>query len=113
MQHHRMRLQARYFEYVKRGTKRIELRLNDEKRALIRLDDIIEFINVDTGESILARVIGLLHYKSFEKLLGDLDVAIVADAKDSRGELLENLRKYYTQEEQREFGVLGIHIELL
>lgn len=32
---HQMKLQPEYFNYVKNGTKRIELRLNDEKRRII------------------------------------------------------------------------------
>ncbi len=32
---HKMNLQAKYFNYIKSGTKRIELRLFDEKRSMI------------------------------------------------------------------------------
>lgn len=38
-----MNLQPRYFDFIKDGTKRIELRLFDEKRQQIQLGDIIEF----------------------------------------------------------------------
>lgn len=40
---HFMRLQNRYFQYIKTGSKRIELRLYDEKRKQIQLNDVIEF----------------------------------------------------------------------
>ena len=39
---HEMGLRPKYFDYIKNGTKRIELRLFDEKRQKIRLGDIIE-----------------------------------------------------------------------
>ena len=39
---HEMGLQSKYFDYIKNDTKRIELRLFDEKRQKIRLGDIIE-----------------------------------------------------------------------
>ena len=39
---HQMSLQSKYFDYIKKGTKRKELRLFDEKRQKIRLGDIIE-----------------------------------------------------------------------
>ena len=29
---HEMKLQSRYYDYILNGTKRIEIRLNDEKR---------------------------------------------------------------------------------
>ena len=34
---YRMKLQPEHYEYMKNGTKRIELRLNDEKRSKIQL----------------------------------------------------------------------------
>ena len=40
---HKMKLQAKYFDFMHRGTKRLEIRLNDEKRQLIKIGDIIEF----------------------------------------------------------------------
>ena len=40
---HLMNLQPKYFDFIKDGTKRIELRLYDEKRRQIQLGDIIEF----------------------------------------------------------------------
>ena len=39
---HYMNLQPRYFNYIKSGTKRIELRLNDEKRRQL-LNALNEF----------------------------------------------------------------------
>ena len=35
---HEMKLQEEYFNYIKNGTKRIELRLLDEKRKKIKID---------------------------------------------------------------------------
>ena len=39
---HEMGLQPKYFGYIKNGTKRIGLRLFDEKRQKVRLGDTIE-----------------------------------------------------------------------
>ena len=40
-----MRLKNGPFKAIKSGTKKVELRLNDEKRKLIKEHDIIEFEN--------------------------------------------------------------------
>lgn len=40
-----MKLQDKYYEYILNGTKRIEIRLNDEKRQGIKIGDKIRFIN--------------------------------------------------------------------
>ena len=39
---HKMKLNNGPFERIKNGTKTIELRLNDEKRQLLKIKDLIE-----------------------------------------------------------------------
>lgn len=109
---HQMNLQNQYFNFTKNGTKRIELRLFDEKRQKIQLGDIIKFSN-STNESIQTQVIGLLRYKSFDDLLKDFDTAILADESISKDELKSTLEEFYTPEKQQEYGVIGIRIDLL
>ena len=41
---HVMKLQPEYFNYILNGTKRIEIRLYDEKRQNIKLGDKIKFL---------------------------------------------------------------------
>lgn len=58
---HEMKLQPEYFNFILNGTKRIEIRLNDEKRQNIKLGDKIKFLKEpDLNESFEAQVIGLL-----------------------------------------------------
>ncbi len=38
------------FQAIKEGWKTIEMRLNDEKRSIILIDDLIEFTNTKTNE---------------------------------------------------------------
>ena len=64
MKTHEMNLQPKYFDFMKDGTKRIELRLYDEKRSQIELGDIIEFSKSET-DKLKAEVIGLLRYSCF------------------------------------------------
>ena len=40
---HEMKLQPEYFDFILNGTKRIEIRLNDEKRQQIKIGDTIKF----------------------------------------------------------------------
>ena len=107
-----MSLQPKYFDFIKDGTKRIELRLYDEKRRSIQLGDIIEFAKSD-DEKFKAEVIGLLRYNSFADLFKDFDISILADSSMTKQELLEALGEFYTEEKQAEFGVIGIRIELV
>ena len=49
---HEMKLNNEPFEKIKNETKTVELRLNDEKRQLLRVKDLIEFTNRNTNEKI-------------------------------------------------------------
>lgn len=107
-----MNLQPKYFDFIKDGTKRIELCLYDEKRRSIQLGDIIEFAKSD-DEKFKAEVIGLLRYNSFADLFEDFDISILADISMTKQELLEVLGEFYSEEKQVEFGVIGIRIKLI
>ena len=107
-----MNLQPKYFDFIKNGTKRIELRLYDEKRRSIQLGDIIEFAKSD-DEKFKAEVVGLLRYNSFAELFEDFDISILADSSMAKQELLEVLGEFYSEEKQAEFGVIGIRIKLI
>ncbi len=107
-----MNLQPKYFDFIKDRTKRIELRLYDEKRRSIQLGDIIEFAKSD-DEKFKAEVVGLLRYNSFADLFEDFDISILADSSMTKQELLEVLGEFYSEEKQAEFGVIGIRIKLI
>ena len=110
---HEMKLQPKFFDFIKYGTKRIELRLYDEKRRNIELEDKIIFEKEPELEEVVeATVVGLLRYKSFKELFEDFDMSLLADRSMTKGELLEVLEEFYTVEKQEEFGVLGIKVEL-
>ena len=101
-----MNLQPKYFDFIKDGTKRIELRLYDEKRQSIQIGDIIEFTKSE-NEKFKAEVVGLLRYDSFADLFEDFDISILADSSMTKQELLEVLGEFYSEEKQAEFGVIG------
>ena len=107
---HKMNLQDKYFDFIKNGTKRIELRLNDEKRQQIKIGDSIEFSN--EKYKFTTKVIGLLKYQDFKTLFNDFGIEILADKTMTKEELLGILSEFYTPEKQEKFGVLGIGVEL-
>jgi ASC-1-like (ASCH) protein len=106
-----MGLQPKYFDYIKNGTKRIELRLYDEKRKHIRIGDIIEFS--DGKNKMQVKVVGLLRYDTFRTLFKDFDISILSDTSMSKEEMLDVMEEFYPIEKQRDLGVIGIRIELI
>ena len=112
MKTHEMNLQPKYFDFMKDGTKRIELRLYDEKRSQIELGDVIEFSKSE-NDKLKAEVVGLLRYNSFKDLFEDFDISILADASMTKDELLGVLSEFYAPEKQSEYGVVGIRLKIL
>ena len=107
-----LKLQPKYFDYINEGTKRIELRLYDEKRQKINIGDTIVFKKEpELTISMEVKVIGLLRYNTFEDLFKDFDIEIMADKLVTKQELLNILNEFYTKDEQSKYGVVGIRIE--
>lgn len=114
MNTYEMKLQPEYYNFILNGTKRIEIRLNDEKRQLIKLGDILEIKKEpDLSESFKVKVVGLLRYNSFEDMFNDFDISILADKSMTKEELINVLEQFYTKDMQNKYGVLGIRIELI
>jgi len=112
---HELHLQKKYYDFIKNGTKRVEMRLFDEKRSKFQIGDEVLFgvSGDDDAEVIRTRVIGLLRYQSFEDLVDDFPIGILADESVTKGELLEDLNKFYSKEMQEKYGVVGIRFELI
>lgn len=109
---HYMKLWNEPFNQIKNRSKTIEMRLNDEKRQLIKINDEIVFTNVKTNEIIKTKVINLYHYKDFKDLYDHHDKISIGynsdeDANDS------DMYEYYSKEQIACFGVLAIEIEII
>lgn len=107
---HQLNLQPRFYGYMQSGTKRIELRLYDEKRQVIALGDTIEF-SKNATDHLKMRVVGLLRYESFVQLFNDFDISVLADSSMTKPELLDALSEFYPIEKQNKYGVVGIRVE--
>ena len=106
---HEMKLNDDAFKVVKAGTKTIELRLNDEKRRLINVGDIIEFENNTTLEKIDVLVTHLHKYENFEELYKHFD-KVAMGYRDDEAADPNDMDLYYPKEIQEKYGVLGIEI---
>ena len=103
MKEHSMRLQRQPFEAIRLEQKNIEMRLYDEKRRQIAVGDTITLRCEE--EELTVRVIALHRFPDFAALYAALPHSKLGstDPKD--------MERYYSQEEQRKYGVLGIEIK--
>ena len=100
---HEMKLQPEYYNFILNGTKRIEIRLYDEKRQSIKLGDTIKFLKEpELSESFNAKVTGLLRYNSFKDMFKDFDISILSDKSMTKEELIKVLEQFYTKEKQEQ-----------
>ena len=104
---YRMKLQNEPFKQIKKGIKKIEIRLNDDKRKMFKINDYIEFTNITTLEIMFVKITNLYHFESFEKLFNNFDNSILGCGN------YEEMYKYYSKEEENKYGVLGIEIKVL
>ena len=110
---HEMKLNNKAFNNVKNGIKKFELRLYDDRRKNINLGDTIIFHNLNNLEdTISVNVLALLRYPSFKDLFTDIDYRHCGTA-NSLEEKLERVHTFYTAEQEKEFGILAIKIQLL
>ena len=104
---YKMKLQGEPFKQIKKRIKKIEIRLNDEKRKFFEINDYIEFTNISTLEIMFVKITNLYHFESFEKLFNNFDNSILGCGS------YEEMYKYYSKEEEKKYGVLGIEIKVL
>lgn len=104
---YRMKLQNEPFNQIKLGIKKIEIRLNDEKRKIFEINDYIEFTNISTLEIMFVKITNLYHFKNFEDLFNYFDNSTLGCSS------YEKMYKYYSREEENKYGILGIEIKVL
>ena len=108
---HEMKLHSSPFEKIKCGEKTIELRLYDEKRQKIKVGDNIVFTNTGNGEKICATVKKLHRFDSFEELYKTLPLLQCGyTAEDVGTAHPSDMEQYYSAEEQKKYGVVGIEL---
>lgn len=104
-----LNIREKYFNMIKNGKKTIELRLQDEKRKNIKIDDTLVFSSNDS--ELLAKVTNIYRAESFEKLSKIIDVNKAGFTTFEK--LNEALLEFYSLDKQKEFGVLGIEIKVI
>ena len=109
---HQLKLATGPFNAIISGNKTIESRLYDEKRQKIQLGDEIVFTNRDNpSQNTTVKVVGLLRYATFHDLFSHNDPRKFGGESV---EWLENqISEFYSTEDQRLYGVVGIEFILI
>lgn len=105
-----MQLNYEPFMKIKNRTKTIEIRLNDEKRQLLKVGDYIEFNNRETEEKMIVQIEAIYKFSNFEELYKAFDKVELGYEKDEEANP-QDMEQYYSLEEQKNYGVMGIKIK--
>ena len=108
---HYMNLIPTAFVKIADGSKTIELRLNDEKRQRINVEDTVVFNCSATKDIIAAQVSGLHKFSDFEELYKALPLEkcgyTVAELDTAH---YTDMEQYYTKDQIKNYGALGIEL---
>ena len=107
----KMHLQEKPFYMIKSGQKDIEMRLYDDKRKQIKVGDTIEFSNTETGQAVNTKVTNISVYENFEQIYDKYDKTRLGYLENEEARA-EDMNKYYSQEEVKKYGVVGIEVKI-
>ncbi len=111
---HTMQLSEVPYKSMERGEKTVEIRLNDAKRKLVQIGDLIAFFHDDGKINILvAEVVNLYHFNNFRQLFESELYKYTGSDGMSMADCVNSMYNYYTKEEELQDGVVGIEIKVL
>lgn len=110
---HVMGLYGEYFEPIKEGKKKVEVRLNDEKRREIKIGDTIEFRKLpEQNETLKVNVTELRKYPAFQAMYEDIPFSDFDCGGWTMEEMIKGTFEIYTPEQEKVWGALAIGIKL-
>ncbi|WP_411953845.1 ASCH domain-containing protein [Alkalibacillus sp. S2W] len=111
---HNMGLYESPFNSIKTGKKKVEVRLNDEKRRILNPGDTIKFSKVPHNkETLTVEIIELRHFSTFKEMYENVSASDLDAVGQSIDEMVERTYQIYTPEQENEWGTVAIKIKLL
>ena len=107
-----MNLNNEPFVKIKSKQKRVEMRLNDERRKYIKKNDLIVFKNNKTNELMAVKVKNLYVAKSFKEIYDKYDKILLGYNHDETASYID-MFQYYTEEQIEQNNALAIEIKYL
>lgn len=106
MNAHTLRLHEGPFQKIKNGNKTIESRLNDTKRQQFKRGDSLHFVSRLSGGIINTTITQIHHFPTFVDLFFHLPLSKFGE--ESPESLLTEIEQFYSLDEQKVSGVVGI-----
>lgn len=107
-----MNLSPSPYKLISAGKKTVEMRLNDERRANIKVGDTIDFTHTQTNQKINCVVTNVTRYKDFFELYSAFDKMAIGYGASEIADPAD-MYQYYTQSQIDKYGVVAIEIKLM
>ena len=103
-----MKLKPEPFRMILSGVKDIELRLYDEKRKEIKIDDTVLFTETESGETTKKTVANLIIKNNLNEIFDEEYTKQRAGCDSEQDDVDTQMSKYYLDEDKAGYGVVGI-----
>lgn len=100
-----------YFTFVKNGVKTIEGRINKGEYGFVKSGDHIVVNNEEETDSVEVIVKDVRKYISIQEMLGQESFKKLLPEVETREHGVEVYKRFYTSEQEKEFGVIAIEFE--
>lgn len=111
---HEMLIKPEYFELVKSGEKKYEVRTNDERRKNMYIGDYIKLIKEpELEETIMLEIVDKIEFPNFTALYDSLPKKDVGFEGKTTAEIVGELRKFYSEELENKLGAVAIKVALV
>ena len=109
-----MKLKEPYYSKIQSGEKIYEIRLNDEKRQVMSVGDVIVFRKEpELLETVQTEILDLIHFKSFEELVNSLALNDIGFDGYDKDNVIDVYHSIYSAEQENKYGVLAIKLKVI
>lgn len=111
-----MNIEEPWFGDICDGMKIIEGRLNRNEWKNVKVDDILEFINNESFNGIRkvkVRITKRIEYPTFKCMLVLEGIQKCLPGVVTNNEGIAIYRKFYSEEEEEQYGVVALHIQVI
>lgn len=106
-------LDSDIFDIVSSGSKDVEIRLNDDKRRKLSIDDTLVFLKrPDDKEEIKATVTNLVYFNNFLEVVDNYDMKRIYLDNTSKEDYINLMKRFYNDEDVSKYGVVAIEFKL-
>ena len=111
---HEMLIKPEYFELVKAGIKKYEVRTNDDRRKNMHVGDYIKLIKEpEKVETLMLQITRKIEYPNFTVLYDSLPKKDVGFEGRTTESIVNELRRFYSEELENQLGAVAIEVAIV